>query len=64
MKPVELKTQLSDDMKRVKKLYFEKGKKVFFGYGLNGYLNIYEYDCTNYWKNGDYLTVYREGMII
>lgn len=64
MKPVEIKIKLNEDMVRIRKLFNEKGKKVFFAYGLNGYLSIYEYDCTNFWKNGDYLTVYREGMII
>lgn len=64
MKPIELKTQLSDDMKRVKKLYSEKCKKVFFAYGLNGYLNIYEVHETNFWKNGIFLKNYFEGMNI
>lgn len=56
--PIELKLYLSEEMKKVKKIYAEKGIKIFFAYGLNGYLNIYEVHETNFWKNGIYLKPY------
>lgn len=61
MNPMELKTNLTEDMKRVKKLFSEKGIKIFFAYRLDGYLAIYESDLYT-WKNGQFLKVYIEGM--
>ena len=58
MKPIELKKNLSKDMKKLVKEYLEKGIKIFFAYRLDGYLCLYEMDETNYWKNGNFIKIY------
>ena len=57
MKPIELKKNLSEHMKQVKREYANKGIKVFFAYDIKGCLCIYEYD-SDFWKNGKYIKIY------
>ena len=58
MKPIELKEKLSEHMKQVKREYSNQGIKIFFAYGLDGYLGVYEYGINDFWRNGKFIKFY------